>query len=160
MKRALIIISILVLGFGTFAQIIMLDTNHRIAFNTKFLQNTDIKKEFGVENLTQRNNNTNKFAISIFDSDTSLYKMTCSTITKDHYVIEFTLITQNKKNISIKFNDRFYFEEKDFEFYNMKVNGKASFYSVLNIDIYYSEKGAEIKRNKGNLFFSDYYVLN
>ncbi len=160
MNKALIIISFMVLSFGSYAQIIMLDTNTRIAFNSKFLKNEDIKKEFGVENLTQRNNNTNKFAISIFDSDTSLYKMTLSTITKNNYVIEFKFITQNSEGVAIRFNKRFYFKNEDFEFYNMQIAGKSSFYSVLNLDIHYGAEGVEINRNKGNLSFNDYYVLN
>lgn len=160
MKVALIIISFMILHFSIFAQIIMLDTNSKIGFNTKFLQNSDFQKEIGVENFTQRNNNTNKFAISIFDSDTSLYKMTLSTITKGHFVVEFTLISKNDKGVVIQFNKRFYFEDKDFEFFNMQINGKYAFYSVLNLDINYDTEGVKIDRNKGNLNFKDYYVLN
>ncbi len=138
----------------------MLDTNTRIGFNSKFFQNEDIQKEFGVENLTKRNNNSNKFAITIFDSDTSLYKMTISTVTKDHFLVEFTHITQNEKGVSIRFHERFYFEDKDFEFYNMNINGKTTFYSVLNLNIHYNPEGVIISRNKGNLFFNNYYILN
>ena len=135
----------------------MLDTSAHIGFYHEFIYKDISRDNFGVESFSSKGNNV--FSISIFDSDTSLYKMTVTKINESEFSVDFMLFAQSRKGFVVLFSKKVVFSYSDFDIYKVEINGYNSHYSVLKLRIDYDSKSVEINKNEGKLNYNDYYLL-
>ena len=139
------------------SQVLMLDTNAHIGFYQEFDNVEGFEHNYGVESFS-RNKNT-IYSISIYDSDTSLYKMSVVKNNDNTFTFDFMLFAQTNIGFSVLYSDKKVYSIKDFEFYNVNINGIATHYSVLKLRVDFNSIKADIKKNKNTFEFSDFYVI-
>ena len=159
MKQIIILIFGLIVNVSAFSQMIMLDTTAHIGFYNEFVFNDVIKDDFGVEYFSTNANNKDVFSISIFDSDTSLYKMTVTKFDDSEFIVDFMLFSQSRSGFVILFSKKVVFNYADFDIYNVEINGYKSHYSVLKLRIDYESKDVDIYKHEGELDYKNYYLL-
>ena len=157
MNRLTAILLGLSLHIFAFGQVLMLDTSAHIGFYQEFDNVEGFEKNYGVESFN--NNNSVLYSISIYDSDTSLYKMSVVKNDDDSFTIDFKLFSQSSMGISVLYSDTMEYNPKDFELYSVNVNGSDTHYYILKIKVDFNSLKAMISMHEDRLHFSDYYVI-
>jgi len=157
MTRLIAILLGLFVHIFAFSQVLMLDTNAHIGFYQEFDNVEGFEHNYGVESYS--NNRNEIYSISIYDSDTSLYKMSVVKNDNNTFSIDFMLFAQSKNGFSVLFSEKKVYSVKDFEFYNVNINGTDTHYSVLKLRVDFTSIKANIRKNDNAFDYSDFYVI-
>jgi len=157
MKRLTAIFLGLFVHIFAFGQVLMLDTSAHIGFYQEFDNVEGFEKNYGVESFNS--NNSVLYSISIYDSDTSLYKMSVVKNDDNSFTVDFKLFSQSSMGISVLYSDTMEYNSKDFELYNVNINGSDTHYYILKLNVDFTSLKAMISKHEDKFYFSDYYVI-